>query len=297
MRLLNICNIDYAGVGIKLTEAVNRHTGHEARHLCMEPHRFLYRTDIVTKDPGEMRRWILWADVVNCHVYPRPLARAGVRPRALIMTQHGSYFRSKSEKCRRQNGKWGAKRTLCTTPDLTRYGAEWLPTAIPMEKYLEKRRMYWRQARRVICQTPSNPAKKDSAQIRELLGDRQDIQVIIGHGKPHDKILDFTVMADIFIDRFKLGLGVSGLEAAAMGIPVIACSGVEDEALIIGEVGYLPYYKASLRELVAAVDALLSSESLYREYADRAQQYIRDFHDYPVVARRYAAICEEVLNG
>ena len=297
MKILNICVKDYAGVGIGLTEAINAHTDHGARHLCMEPHHFRYKTDLCIKDPDGMRHWNLWADVVNCHVYPRPLARAGVRPLPLIMTQHGSYFRSKSEKCRRQNSEWGVKRTLCTTPDLTKYGAEWLPTAIPQKKYLRKRRMYYRQAKRVVCQTPSNPTKKDSAQIQELLGGRGDIQVLISHGQPHLRVLQDTAMADIFIDRFKLGLGVSGLEAAAMGIPVIACSSTEDEALIIGEVGYLPYYKAPLRELVAAVDALLSSESLYREYSDRSLQYIQDFHNYPVVAKRYAAICEEVLVG
>lgn len=33
MNILNLCDADPAGVGIALTEAVNEHTGHRARHL------------------------------------------------------------------------------------------------------------------------------------------------------------------------------------------------------------------------------------------------------------------------
>lgn len=296
MRILNICNKDFAGVGIKLTEAVNQHTDHEARHLCMEPHHFQYREDIRTKDPKEIRHWVMWADVVNCHVYLRPLARIGIRPSALIMTQHGSHFRSKSEKCRQQNLKWGVRRTLCTTPDLVKYGAEWLPTAIPARRYMGMRRLP-PGGPPLICQTPSNPRKKNSAEIVDLLGGRSDWRLVIAHHLSHRDALHVKAGADIFIDRFELGLGVSGLEAAAMGIPAIADASAEDEALIVKEVGYLPYYKATLGELEGTIDALWGSKSLYDEYADRGIRYIQDFHDYPVVAKRYAAICEEVLGG
>lgn len=297
MRILNICHQDYAGVGINLTDAVNQCTNHQARHLCEKPHHFQYKVDICSTNPNHMRTWIKWADVVNCHVYTRPLAHAGLKPPLpnLIMTQHGRWFRKRTDRCRADNKKWGAKRVLCTTTDLTRNGAEWIPTAIPLAKYSGMRR--GNKGLPIICQSPSNPKKKDTAWIEGLFKDRKDLRLRIVHHTPHDQVLRSIADADILIDRFDLGLGVSGLEAAAMGIPVIAGAPKKYEGEIIKHVGYLPYYRASLRTLADAVDALLSDRALYEEYSERSTVYIRDFHDYPVVAKKYAAICEEVLSG
>lgn len=295
MKILNICHQDYAGVGINLTEAVNKHTKHRARHLCEKPHHFKYKVDICTSNPKEMRRWIEWADVVNCHVYTRPLAHAGLKPPLpnLIMTQHGRHFRKSTDRCRADNKRWGAKRVLCTTTDLTRNGAEWIPTAISLERYRRMKKA--RAGLPIVCQSPSNPRKKDTVQIEELFKGRKDLRLRIVHHTPHDQVLRLISEADVFIDRFDLGLGVSGLEAAAMGIPVIAGAPKKYEGEIVKHVGYLPYYPASLSTLGDAVDALLSEQKLYKEYAERGLEYIRTFHDYPVVAERYVNICTEIL--
>lgn len=295
MKILNVCHQDYAGVGISLTDAVNQYTNHEARHLCEKPHHFGYKTDIVSTNPSHIRTWVKWADVVNCHVYARPLARAGLKPPLpnLIMTQHGRHFRLHAEKCHADNKRWGAKRTLCTTIDLTRNGAEWIPTAIPQEKLLAMKRPGGDLP--VVCQTPSNPIRKDTAKIVRMFETRKDMCLRIVHHTRHARALTMVASAHILIDRFDLGLGVSGLEAAAMGIPVIAGAPKKYEDEIIRHVGYLPYYKASLSTLVEAVDNLLSDQNLYQEYAERSFEYIRTFHDFPVVAERYVAICEEVL--
>lgn len=297
MKILNVCHVDYAGVGINLTDAVNQCTDHEARHLCETPHHFGFKTDICTDDPAQMRKWIKWADVVNCHVYTRPLARAGMKPPLpnLIMTQHGRLFRTQADRCRADHKKWGAKRVLCTTADLTRNGATWIPTAINFTALARMRR--GNKGVPIVCQTPSNPARKDTAKIVRILGSRRDVRLRIIHHKPHRKVLRAIRVADILIDRFDLGLGVSGLEAAAMGIPVIAGAPKKYEDEIIKHVGYLPYYKASIGTLGEAVDALLSNQELWKEYSERSTEYIRTVHDFPVVAEKYVAICEEVMRS
>lgn len=295
MKILNICHQDYAGVGINLTDAVNQCTNHQARHLCEKPHHFKYKTDIVTADPKETRKWIKWADIVNCHVYPRPLARAGMRPplRNLIMTQHGRNFRKHTDRCRANNERWGARRVLCTTADLTRNGAEWLPTAINHAALSRMRR--GNKKLPIVCQTPSNPGRKYTTEIEKLFGDRKDIRLRIIHHTPHRKVLRAIRDVDVFIDRFDLGLGVSGLEAAAMGIPVIAGAPKKYEDEIVKHVGYLPYYKATIATMGEAVDALLSRQKLRAEYSARSTEYIKTFHDFPVVAEKYVKICEEIL--
>jgi len=138
---------------------------------------------------------------------------------------------------------------------------------------------------------------KRTEEVQALLGGRNDVQLMIVQGRHHDVAMRRIAKATIFIDRFRIGLGTGGLEAAAMGIPVIAWANQADEACILGEVGYLPYYKATMEDLSAAVDNLLSQPDLYNEYAERGQEYIRTFHDYPAIARRYVMVCEEVVGG
>lgn len=299
MKILNICRKDYAGVGIKLTQAVNRHTNHEARHLCTQIHGLGFEHDIATSDKHQMQKWLRWADVVNCHVYLRPLVEAGYFPKNLMLTWHGTHYRGKSKRCHESCRKHKVKKTLCTTADLTRYGsAEWLPTAIPVAQYRAMRTKR-KGGKPIVCQTP--PRGRDSTKthpqaVIQALGGRKDIDLRVSDKMPHAQCLRYKASADIFIDRFILGLGVNGLEALAMGIPVIAYAQPEDKACIMKEVGYLPYYPAAISQLADAVDNLLSNPAVYKEYADRATAYMLEFHDYPVVAARYAKICAAVAR-
>ncbi|GAG55578.1 unnamed protein product [marine sediment metagenome] len=130
--------------------------------------------------------------------------------------------------------------------------------------------------------------------VMKTLGGRKDIVLRVGNMMKHQACLKYKATADVFIDRFVLGLGVNGLEALAMGIPVIAHARPKDEECILREVGYLPYYDAPPARLADAVDILLSDTAVYQEYVDRATEYMAKFHDAPVVAKRYAQICAGV---
>jgi len=299
MKILNICRKDYAGVGIKITQAVNKHTGHTARHLCTQVHGLGFEHDIATSDKHQMQKWLRWADVVNCHVYLRPLAAAGYFPKNLIITWHGTHYRTKTEKCHASYKKHKVKRALCTTADLTKYGvAEWLPVAIPIGQYRKLRRKRT-GGKPIVCQTPPRgrgSAKGHPQGVLKVLGGRKDIDLRVSEKMPHSQVLRYKATADVYIDRFQLGLGVNGLEALAMKIPVIAHAQPEDEACIIREVGYLPYYDAPLSKLADAVDDLLSNPTVYREHVERACAYMENFHAYPVVAARYAKICAAVVG-
>jgi len=263
----------------------------------MRPHGYGFKPDICTADPQEMRKWIAWADVVNVHRSFHPLDTAGFIPKHLIMTHHGTYYRRYVEACQAANVRYGVKHVLCTTADLAKYGyATWLPTAIPVDQYAAMR--VRGTGKPVICQTPSYGFAKDargSRGIFQVLGGRTDIKLVITERIPHVECLRCKASADIVIDRFFLGLGVSGLEALAMSIPVIADASEEDEACIRREVGFLPYYSAAVGGVEAAVDVLLSNKSLYDEYAERGYEYVKRFHDFPAVAKMYIEICAQVL--
>jgi len=299
VRVLNICDADNAGVGIKLTEAVNALPGHQARHIRMVPHKFGYPCDIQTRDPETIKKWVEWADVVNTHIGFRPLRQGGerLRPKHLIVTYHGRHYRRHHHECHINAKEAGAVKSLCTTPDLSQFGgAEWLPTAIPATKYARMRRPR-NGGKPVVCMTPSEPTSRRAGvrKVREALGDRKDLRLLVVAEVKHSEALWAKSVADIFIDRFELGLGVSGLEAMAMGIPTIANACPETEGWIRKAVGHLPYCRASVEEIGEAVDKLLTDQAFYDEWAYRAQRYIWRWHNYPVVAQRYVRICKGVM--
>lgn len=296
-----MCDADYTGGAYRLVEAVNRETKHKARHMCMVLHPFGYPVGVQTRSPAVVRELVAWADIVNVHATFRPLRVGGMKelkPRNLMITHRGRYYRRNSGQVNARAKRRGVKRQLCSTADLTQYGpVTWMPTAIPQDRYKVLRKRRYSCGLPIVCQAPSNARMKRTEEVRALLGGRSDIQLMIVQGRHHDVALRRISKADIFIDRFRIGLGTGGLEAAAMGIPVIAWANQADEACILREVGYLPYYKATMEDLPAAVNNLLSQPNLYNEYAERGQEYIRTFHDYLAIAKRYVTVCEEIAGG
>jgi len=296
MKILNICDSDPAGVAFRLTEAVRECTDHQAHHIRMVSHKFGYPYDMQTRNPGRIQRWVEWADVVTVHDKFGPLRQYGTKqlqPPNLIVMCHGGVYGETFEGCAQKDAKYNVKRRLCTNAHLVALGAEWLPIAVPVEKYATLKRR--RCGKPIVCQAPTSE-RKNVSEVRAILGKRPDIKLRIIENTPHHQCLLLKAEAAICVDQFRLGYGTNALEAWAMGIPVVAHAEAWVEKYILGEIGYLPYYDAPLNKLSAAVEHLLGNVAVYKEYVERGQKYVKEFHDYPVVAARYANICEEVLK-
>jgi len=303
MKILNVCKFDYAGCAWDLTRALRRHTHHEVRHLAMSEHEWKYGSDIVTACPKELRRWIEWADVVNCWGGFRPLVTAGFpRPCNLIMIDESSGFSGQIKAYRQSCKEHGVKMVLHGNCHQAKWADAWLPIAMPVDELaLMKKKP---GPKPIVCQTPSNLRRKSTEKIIELLGDLPSIELLIVHGVPNQIALEAKARADIFIDHFAGpvvadfiapgGHGKSSLEAWAMGIPTIAHACEERKEACKEMIGYIPYYESTLADLKNAVEALLD-KSIYAEYQERGRRYVKTFHDDPVVARRFMEICREII--
>lgn len=307
MRILNICKFDYAGYNWDLTRALKRHTHHEVRHVAMSEHEWRFGSDIVTANAKEIRGWIQWADVINCLGGFRPLDSIGA-PRPfnfgnLLMTSVGDEYPYQIEKYRRMCEERGVKKRLHASILYSQLADAWIPFAMPVDEY-----RFWKKARSikpVICQTPSNQRRKCTQEVIGLLGQRNDIELLIVNETTHRQCLKAKTSADIVIGHFpgkKIGdyislggCGKSSLEAWSMKIPVIAYAAEPRRSAYLETVGYLPYYESILENLPDAIDMLLSVDSLYNEYSERGYQYVKTFHDDPVVARRFINVCQEIL--
>ena len=292
MRILNVCIRDYAGLTIRLTEAVNKHTEHECRQLIMAKHKWGYPYDIFTTDGDEIRKWIEWADVVNCWGQSYPLRVAGKIPDKLIITHVGSYFRGSPEKRHKEALGLGAKELVCT-PDLLIFPElKWLPNVAPVDEWAKLKREH--SGKPIVCQSPSSQKRKNTQEIRRQLRHREDITLEIIRLVPWEECMRRKAVADIYLGAFKIGYGMSSLEAWAMSIPVISYIESPHRELNLREIGYLPFYESPIEKLSEAVDALLEDRLLYEKYAKLGYEYVKNFHDYPVVANRFTSYCEEL---
>lgn len=290
MKILNICYKDYAGMSFRLTEAINKHTKHESRQLVMWRHGWGYPLDILTDDKDEMCKWLDWADIVNCWGHRTPLDVTERTPDKLIIIHRGTKFRGNPAGGRADAQRRNAHQLVCT-PDLLLFPElQWLPNAVPVDEWAKLGRTH--KGKPIVCQTPSSPGRKNTAGIIEALSNKKNIELSIFRGQ-WPIVMAHKGIVDIYLGQFTLGYGMNILEVWAMGKPVITHVEEKNAELIFSEVGYLPHYESTLENLPHAVDALLKNKALYREYAELGKKYVREVHDYPVVAKRFISFCEE----
>ena len=296
MNVLNVCRWDFGGCAIRLTDAINLHTNHKSRHISTNSQLFGYKKDIFTGSAKEIRKWVEWSDVVNCWDSVRPLYQAGLKTaKNLILTHVGSSFWNNPDRRHMEAVQYGAKKELVGGAQMTMLGAihhDWLPSAIPVEAWAKYKKMG--KGIPIVCQSPSSRRVKQTNRILKSLKGCKGFKLVIIEGIPWSECMKNKGMVDICLGQFYRGYGISSLEAWSMGIPVITDTEPNEEA-ILNQVGYLPYYKSTIEDLPKVIKSLLEDNDLYKKYSDLGIKYVKEYHDYPVVADRFVKICESIL--
>lgn len=296
MRVLNISIRDFAGVSIKFTQALRQNTDYEVRNLSQLTHRYGYPTDIVTRDKTIIRKWIAWADIVNCFGSTRVLYK---KPENLVVYYIGSYFRDNPTKVHLVALKMGAKKEVVSGPwSIVRaaehnLNLEWVPGAIPVDYFYSLKQK--NGGLPIVCQSPSSFKTKHTAKIKNALLNKKNMKLQVISDTAWVDCLRLKAKAHIYVGYSIIGYGQSELEAMAMKIPVIAKYPKKSEDAILDHVGYLPYYRCEMKNLPSGIDDLLSDKKTYDEYVERGFNFVRDFHDYPIIAKRISKIYEEIL--
>ena len=124
-----------------------------------------------------------------------------------------------------------------------------------------------------------------------------DIEPVLIENMEHGAALRLKASCDAVFDSFWLGMQGSGLEGAAMGKAVIAGDPEAQNALV--KLGIpVPWTVANdgpqLRKVLAK---LVQDRSFYAAEVERVHQYVRTYHDYPVVGQKYADILTEAKRN
>lgn len=281
----------------RLHSAINRTTPHASLFFKKRPGPFgvpdgyLYH-----QNPQKYAQALTSADIVHYHV---AFSSAGTRRSlATVFHHHGTMYRDNHLEYNREAAERNAL-ILLSNLELFSWTdgmeAHFLPNVMPVARYRrlrEKLQKPWDGTSPFrIAHSPSKPERKGTKEFlaacerisqRGLL-----IEPVLLHGLSHQDVLLQKATCHAAFDSFWLGMQCSGLEAAAMEVPVIAGDETVAERYI-EEFGEVPYTTAWDGEhLERQIERLVTDPEFYARETARVHEYVTDVHDEAAVALRY----------
>jgi hypothetical protein len=170
----------------------------------------------------------------------------------------------------------------------------WVPMAQPVRRYWMLRRLYALDGRPGtdrpfrIAHSPTYRSTKGTelflAAVRELVARGYNVEAVPIEKHQHPTALAWKGTCDACYDSLWLGMQGSGLEAGAMGMPVLAGDD-HNRALYAQYLGECPYTFVNDGEaIVRTVIQLIRSPDFYSDEAARVTAYVWRWHSYEKVA-------------
>lgn len=304
LRIVQGVGYDPGSSVYRLHSAINecsKHASALVRWGRSNPHSQLRQYD-GDEDVDQARRLVYEADVVHCHVNYILVGNTGMPPRGLVIRHyHGSrtggrtWMEPEVDRLMRAVIVGARLSHLDENPE-----AQWLPIAVPCARYAALAREPRPSGEFRVAHSPTNRALKNSDDFERACARLRQrgvpIRPVLIEGMEHGPALALKAHCDAVFDSFWLGIQGSGLEGGAMGLPVIAGDPRVRE-LYQEHVGYVPYSYANDEDELTAQLERLATDAAYRQAeAARVEGYVRQYHDYPAVARRYEEILAAALG-
>lgn len=248
------------------------------------------------------------ADVVHLHhgfVTADRMVRGGyagrrVQRKPYLVEYHGTTFREMPWIHVRELSDRGAVGVVSTLDLHLISGLDWLPAPVNIEA-LHSMKTSTSTDRIRIAHAPTNRQVKSTALFLEAVKRLQDegfpVDLDLIEHRPWSECLERKAKADIYYDQVVLGFGCNALEAWGMGIPVVA--GAQDETLDEMErrFGHLPFYHATEETIYDALRELVEDPELRAEYGRIGHEYVRKFHDEPVVVEQLKGLYRKAMES
>lgn len=336
LQVLQWCLYDPGLVAFRLHTAINTTTPNHSALIrdCKEgdnPYGGPTQFDATGRRYSQtMRELIESADVLHCHLNYNILdecqMRQWKRPEVVVIHHHGSMLRNARDWYAVKDRQFASLK-LISNFDLLKWceGGKWLPNPVPVGYYRALRRQYllahggveqtgeeWVAGASapgkpfVIGHSPSKPEIKGTAILRDavdlLVKEGYGVELELIHGVSLEESLKRKARCDAFFDSFWLGIQCSGVEAGAMGIPVIAGDpDVRDR--YVKNIGRCPYIFAdgvNDREctdvLFEELRKLVVNEDYRTQWGKLTAEYVLQYHDEAAVALRYLDLLDEAVG-
>jgi hypothetical protein len=290
---------DPAGISSNIARAFANDPEWTVRSLTSKVNYIEYSPDLEWNRETLIRSWEA-ADLIHLHhgfvtadrmVKGRYVGKR-LNPKPYVVHFHGTGFRENVRAHMGELGERGAYGIVSTLDLSVASGLEWLPGPIDVESLRTMKQPATDKVR--IVHAPTNRQIKSTreflAAVERLQTEGFPVELDLIERVPWAECMARKARADIFFDQVLLGYGNNALEAWAMGIPVVA--GADDATLDEMErrFGHLPFYHATEETIYDALKELVESPGLRERYGQIGLNYVKTYHDYPVVREQLKAI-------
>ena len=314
---------DTGGQGIRIKQAFDRYNAravaaartegrspdsveqHRVRAMHTERSFMKYPRDLEW-DEATAQRLFDEADVVHVQNSPelyRTLDRGRGKP--LVVHHQGTRLRSFPEDVTAESAAVGAVQIVSTVDLLADCpGAEWLPIPHDIDWIRDTYRQKTQHRPLRIVHAPTNRQAKGTQTVIDvvaaLAAEGMPIELKLVEGLPWKVALSWKGQADIVIDQLTIGYGNNGVEAMAMGVPLISGWAEDDDRERFRiETGWeIPFAEANSAEtLERCIRELAASPELREEVGARGRAFVEEFHDDVKIAGRLVRIYERAIAG
>ena len=287
MKVLLLTQNDWAGWGYKARAALEL-VGHDARMIDYGRDFYTaYPHDIHRPTPQQLGEWIDWADVLMAFDSGDMLIPVDRDWKPVLQVFHGSWYRARPEKISERAKRRGYV-TACTTHDLTKWGATWLPVAV------EDMSASWAPGEEfTVVHAPTKRSARGTEEVIQAC-EKAGAALDLIENVSNSECLERKARGHLYIDQAKSGMGISygvnSVEAWALGMPVINHSGAEVRKTIKETCGEVPFRSA--QSLAAGIKAMCDRPSVYEEWKLRGRKHWARFHEPKAAASYYVAALE-----
>ncbi len=311
LRILQLGLYDAGLASSRLHSAINRTTPHSSLWFKEQPGPFGVAGQYSTVADGmTLRRAAAEADVIHFHLSPLKLTQAKTTAfQKVVIHHHGSMLRHDPKRAVKEARNRGAL-VLLSNLELLTYcpDGRFLPNPMPVARYRRLRAELggaeWDGSRPFrIAHSPSKPHRKGTedlelavARLNARARGKFHVELLLTTGVSHAEALRAKATCDACFDSFWLGMQCSGLEAAAMGLPVVAGDKTVADRYLERN-GAVPYTFAENAEALEAILERLITDAEYRRAeATRVYAHALAEHDEAAVALRYLDFLDEAFG-
>lgn len=306
LRILNYAYRDDGIAPSRFHTAINRTTPHASVFFKVRPGPYDVPTQYDTANNSIVMGAVNATDVI--HIHSMMSVSFPKRPYIpLVFHHHGSLLRGNAVKYTAEARRHEALvlvsnlELLSWTDD---YPAEFLPNVVPVGRYrtlAERHRVPFDGTNRFrVAHSPSVRERKGTQQFLDACARLHHrgypIEVVLIEDLPHAQSLAAKATCHAAFDSFWLGIQCSGLEAAAMRVPVIAGDATVAERYR-GFFGEVPYtFADSGGELEFVLQRLMEDARFYGDEASRVYDYVVANHDESAVALTYLDLLDRAFH-
>lgn len=243
------------------------------------------------------------ADLVHITENPNTLTQSTPKiwspvPKPTVLHQHGTTFRSNPATylAIAKANRWTQ---IVSTIDLTiNDEVEWVPNPVDIPMMAKIRERWYEDTGGIrLMHAPTNRTEKHTAifvanGIRMAAEDDTTKWEVV-ENQSWEYALGRKATADIWYDQLTYGYGNNGIEAMAMGIPVIG--GFADKKNY-AKLGDIPFFPADRDTLGDVMRLLAASPAMRSEYSAKGMAYVYKHHDEEVVVRKLEAIYDRTIG-